>query len=218
MPPASTDSQSTDFPDLPPAPPSHVVGQGYSAHNPVPTVQSYKATQQKHEEQAHAYAEMVERRAREAEERERRSRESRSGVGGDGHAAPQSGSLDAQAGSAPVKAGPDEETNAAKVQEGKKTDEPNAASGANEKARMMEQMNANQRELFAVGYQPLTCFTIFQSNLPSASQRRKRASAECATPSPAQRSSSKMPIPKASPASAYGPRPHAKPADCPYRL
>ena len=163
MPPASTDSQSTDFPDLPPAPPSHVVGQGYSAHNPVPTVQSYKATQQKHEEQAHAYAEMVERRAREAEERERRSRESRSGVGGDAHAAPQSGSLDAQAGSAPVNAGPDEETNAAKVQEGKKTDEPNAASGANEKARMMEQMNANQRELFAVGYQPLTFTTSSQT-------------------------------------------------------
>ncbi|OXC65474.1 hypothetical protein AYX13_05483 [Cryptococcus neoformans] len=146
MPPpaSSTDNQGADFPDLPPAPPSHVIGQGYSAHNPVPTVQSYKITQQKHEEEAHAYAEMVERRAREAEERERRARESRSGIGGDGHAAPQSGSPDAHGGRAPVKAGPDEETNAAKVQEGKKTDEPNAASGANEKARMMEQMNANQ--------------------------------------------------------------------------
>lgn len=149
MPPpaSSTDNQGADFPDLPPAPPSHVIGQGYSAHNPVPTVQSYKITQQKHEEEAHAYAEMVERRAREAEERERRARESRSGIGGDGHAAPQSGSPDAHGARAPVKAGPDEETNAAKVQEGKKTDEPNAASGANEKARMMEQMNANQREL-----------------------------------------------------------------------
>lgn len=149
MPPpaSSTHNQGADFPDLPPAPPSHVIGQGYSAHNPVPTVQSYKITQQKHEEEAHAYAEMVERRAREAEERERRARESRSGIGGDGHAAPQSGSPDAHGGRAPVKAGPDEETNAAKVQEGKKTDEPNAASGANEKARMMEQMNANQREL-----------------------------------------------------------------------
>lgn len=150
-----TDGHTGDFPELPPAPPSHVVGQGYSAHHPVPTVQGYKATQQKHEEEAHAYAEMVEKRAREAEDRERQARERHSGVGGDGHPAPQSGSPDAQGPRTPVDAGADEETNAAKVQESKKTDEPNAASGANEKARMMDQMNANQRELYTFGIPPL---------------------------------------------------------------
>ncbi|WVQ82868.1 hypothetical protein IAT38_005004 [Cryptococcus sp. DSM 104549] len=145
---SNTDGNTrTEFPELPPAPPSRVVGQGYSSHHPVPTVQSYREEQAQHEEDARVYASIVERRAREAEEREKLAREQRSpaekageGLGKD---APQTGDATA-ANAGKVGAGKDEETNAAKVQKEKKTDEPQPSSGANEKARLMEQMNANQ--------------------------------------------------------------------------
>ncbi|ODN73711.1 hypothetical protein, variant 1, partial [Cryptococcus amylolentus CBS 6039] len=124
-------SQQDDaFPELPAAPPSRVVGQGYSSHHPVPTVQGYRETRQQHEHEANTYAEMVERRERDAQERERKLSE-KSAASSD---IPRSDK---------VSSGADEETNAAKVQKEKK-DEPNASTGANEKTKLMEQMNSNQ--------------------------------------------------------------------------
>ncbi|KAK8844773.1 hypothetical protein IAR55_006623 [Kwoniella newhampshirensis] len=135
---AKTNGGTTEFPELPPAPPSRVFGQGYSASHPVPTVQSYKLSQAEHEQESKAYAEIVERRAREAEERERREREDSRVDGNQITQVPQFRDGDKQ-----VKAGADEETNAVKNQKDKKND-PQPNSGANEKARMMEQMNANK--------------------------------------------------------------------------
>ncbi|WWD22673.1 hypothetical protein CI109_107166 [Kwoniella shandongensis] len=134
-----SNGNGTEFPELPPAPPSRTFGQGYSSSHPVPTVQSYKVEQAEHEEQSKAYAAMVERRAREADERERRAKEiaQESGSTAPGHAAPHTSD------GTQVKAGVDEETNAIKNQKGMKND-PKPNSGANEKARMMDQMNANQ--------------------------------------------------------------------------
>ncbi|WVN87584.1 uncharacterized protein L203_102767 [Cryptococcus depauperatus CBS 7841] len=123
---------STEFPKLPPAPPSRAVGHGYSQHNPVPTVQSYKNTQAQHEEESRTYAAIVEQRAREAAERQQRSEADSKGT--------DYGGLSGK----PVSSGKDEETNAARIQEGKKMNEPNSNIGANEKAKMMEQMNANK--------------------------------------------------------------------------
>ncbi|WVR03079.1 hypothetical protein IAU60_000068 [Kwoniella sp. DSM 27419] len=135
----------TAFPELPPAPPSKVLGQGYSANHPVPTVQSYKVEQKQHEDDARAYAEIVEKRRQEAEERERvqreRAREEEkpsvpqssegvgAGTGGTAHAGVENKIR--------------QETNAVKNQQNKK-DEPNANNPATEKARMMDQMNSNK--------------------------------------------------------------------------
>ncbi|OCF41030.1 C2 domain-containing protein [Kwoniella heveanensis CBS 569] len=134
---------STEFPELPPAPPSRVIGQGYSANHPVPTVQSYKADQKAHEDEARAYAEIVERRRQEAEERERAQIERERNP--EKPAVPQSGDgiPSGTATGGQVAAGADENTNAAKTQQVKK-DEPNAGAGANEKARLMDQMNSNK--------------------------------------------------------------------------
>ncbi|ORX35103.1 hypothetical protein BD324DRAFT_582681 [Kockovaella imperatae] len=77
------DSQTTNFPDLPPAPPSRVVGQGYSTSHPVPTIQSYRDTQAKHDEEARQYAEIVDARRKEAEERQRANEEEHNETGDD---------------------------------------------------------------------------------------------------------------------------------------
>lgn len=118
----------TPLPELPAAPPSKVFGQGYSANHPIPTVQSYKATHAEHEAQAAEYASIVEKRRQEAEERQRRVEEEAR-----------------QRQNAPV----DElepEKNVVKNQADKKSN-PVPNTGANEKARLMDQMNANQSEL-----------------------------------------------------------------------
>ena len=121
---------ANDFPELPEAPPSRVFGQGYSAHHPVPTVQSYKSEKAKHDEEAKQYADMVEKQRQESEEREKRAAEMREAENGDVTKTTQVA---------------DEETNVAKTQKDK-TNKPNANTGASEKARLMDQMNANQRE------------------------------------------------------------------------
>ncbi|WWC97592.1 hypothetical protein V866_004476 [Kwoniella sp. B9012] len=127
------DGHSTEFPELPPVPPSRVIGQGYSANNPVPTVQQYKAEQKQHEADAQAYADIVERRRIEAEQREKQAQQEKE----------KPTAQDGQEGGGAVRAGKDEETNAVKAQKDKK-DEPTPGTGANEKSRLMEQMNANQ--------------------------------------------------------------------------
>ncbi|WVW81245.1 hypothetical protein I302_103236 [Kwoniella bestiolae CBS 10118] len=127
----SGENKNTEFPDLPPVPPSRVIGQGYSAEHPVPTVQSYKIEQKQHEQDAKAYAEIVERRRLESEQRDRQAQLEREKPT---HESTQGGQ---------VSAGKDEETNAVKAQKDKK-DEPQPGTGANEKSRLMEQMNSNQ--------------------------------------------------------------------------
>jgi hypothetical protein len=131
---APTGVHTTDFPDLPPAPASKEVGHGYSAHHPVPTVQSYKITKADNEAQAKEYAEIVAARQAEREERERRSaqllKEQQDGNHQDVNETKQ---VD------------DEETNATKnTKEMKQKVDPHKP--ATEKERMMEQMNANKSE------------------------------------------------------------------------
>ena len=77
---SSYDDEDLAFPTLPAAPPSKHIGQGYSTSNPVPTVQQYRETQQKHEQQAKEYSDLMDRReaaarrrAQEQEERERQA-------------------------------------------------------------------------------------------------------------------------------------------------
>lgn len=128
-----SDNKSSDLPELPPAPPSHVVGQGYSANHKIPTVQSYKEEKARHDKEAEEYASIVERRQREAAERfekvaaaQNEKEESKS--------APQSGDA-AQAS--------DQHSNVLKNRAGKK-DEMATGGAHDEKSRLMEQMNSNK--------------------------------------------------------------------------
>ena len=155
----------TTFPDLPAAPPSHVVGQGYSAHHKVPTVQSYKDSQARNEEEANQYAQIVEARHREAEEREKLGRDSSAPQGDDvsvptnsaspmsainNHAPPAADGDaetvgDSKEGIKDVPDVPDvkDEKNVVKSNANKKHDAVKSGP-ATEKEKMMEQMNANQ--------------------------------------------------------------------------
>ena len=127
-PPVAPPSQNaSELPELPEAPPSRLIGQGYSASHPVPTVQAYKSEQATHEEEARHYAELVERRRQEAEERD------------------QQAATHAPGNVSETKQVAGEETNVAKTQRDK-TDKPSAGTGATEKSKMMDQMNANKRE------------------------------------------------------------------------
>jgi hypothetical protein len=125
-------SGNDDLPELPPAPPSQVVGQGYSAHHKIPTVQGYKQDKARQDEEAKSYAAMIEKRQREAEERlekiaaEQNAKES---------VAPQSGDGGLE--------GDKQETNVLKNRKGKK-DEQASGGATDEKSRMMEQMNSNK--------------------------------------------------------------------------
>jgi ribosomal protein L9 len=139
------DDGLTPLPPLPAAPPSRVLGQGYSMNHPVPTVQAYKQTQEQNKSQADEYAAIVEKRRLEAEERERQrqlklqeteSRTDSSTLNGNGNGG---GSVSGKK----VEELQQPETNVAKNQKDK-TNAPKPNSGATEKARMMDQMNANQ--------------------------------------------------------------------------
>ncbi|RXK42692.1 C2 domain-containing protein [Tremella mesenterica] len=121
----------TQFPPLPPAPPSHVVGQGYSANHPVPTVQDYKVTREDNERQANNYAEIVRKRQEESEMRNQKVVVQANDDTSD--------DTDNKDEVKKVK----QESNAAKTSQDKK-DQGGAQGPANEKTRMMEQMNANQ--------------------------------------------------------------------------
>jgi len=132
---APTGVHTTDFPDLPPAPASREVGKGYSSHNPVPTVQSYKITQANNEAQAKEYADIVAARQAEREERERQSEQR----------------LQEQKDQAQhqnineTKQVDGEETNATKNNKDMKQ-KVDPHKPATEKERMMEQMNSNKSE------------------------------------------------------------------------
>ena len=162
-------SSRTELPELPEAPPSRVIGQGYSGSHQIPTVQSYKATQAQHEDEARQYSELIEKRQQEAEERERR----------------QDPSTTKQLGH--------EETNAAKTQKDMKGGQ-GASQGATEKSRMMDQMNANQREFLCFGI----CRGGSRELMGWGAQRnpRIRVSGGYVIRSRAGRSSSRTPTPK----------------------
>ena len=125
-------SGNDDLPELPPAPPSQKVGQGYSAHHRIPTVQGYKEDKARQDEEAKAYSAMIEKRQREAEERmekiaaEQNAKE---------NVAPQSGDGEVE--------GDKQETNVLKNRKGRK-DEQASGGATDEKSRMMEQMNSNK--------------------------------------------------------------------------
>jgi hypothetical protein len=127
-------SGNDDLPELPAAPPSQVVGQGYSANHKIPTVQGYKQDKARQEEEAKSYAQMIEKRQREAAERlEKVSAEQNANNNG---LAPKSGDdhLDD---------GKQQETNVLKNRKGKKDDQ-STGGVTDEKSRMMEQMNSNK--------------------------------------------------------------------------
>lgn len=128
---SGTNPSGGTFPELPEAPPSHVVGQGYSASHPIPTIQAYRTEKTQQEEQAQQYADLVERHHQETETRESQRDQSQAPPNGD-------------VGETKQVAG--EETNAAKTQMDK-TEKSSANTGATEKDRLMDQMTANQREL-----------------------------------------------------------------------
>ena len=132
----SGDNSSNGLPELPPAPPSHVVGQGYSANHKIPTVQGYKEDQAKREKEAQEYAKMIEERQKSAAERMERvaaAQNEKEQSGG----APQSGDAEL--------ASDQHSNNVLKNRAGKK-DEMSTGGAHDEKSRMMEQMNANKGE------------------------------------------------------------------------
>ena len=146
-----SDPHNTSFPDLPPAPPSRLVGQGYSSNHPVPTVQGYRDAQAKHEAEAQQYADMVEARRKEAEERERLAAEAE---GEDTTKVPTNATSPLSSinnHGPPADEKPDikdevkEEKNAVKANSDKKKDAIKTGPSS-EKDRMMQQMNANQSE------------------------------------------------------------------------
>ena len=176
--PSGGSTEETSFPPLPPAPPSHVAGQGYSANHPVPTVQSYKAAQARHEDEAKQYADIVAKRRAEAEARDQGGAE-KSGV-------PQSGDIEEVGGN---------EGNALKNQKGMK-DDTSAQMPANEKQRMMQQMNSNQGGSSSSRFDGPQLIGV-QSNPLIGSRMRKKARGGSEIQSLVQKSSSKMPIQKA---------------------
>lgn len=123
------------LPELPPAPPSHVVGQGYSANHRIPTVQGYKQDQAQREKEAQEYAKMIEDRQREASERMEKVAAAQNDKANEANGAPQSGDGDL--------ASDQNSGNVLKNRAGKKN-EQSTGGATDEKSRMMEQMNSNK--------------------------------------------------------------------------
>lgn len=123
----------TKFPELPAAPPSKVVGSGYSPYHPVPTVQGYREQQKSNEKEADEYARIVAIRAQEQADRQARA---------EAHAQPKQENGD---GTVTPGGTHKDSGNKAKMQENNK-DDANAKKPATEKQRMMDQMNAHNRE------------------------------------------------------------------------
>lgn len=110
------DKELPAFPTLPAAPPSHRFGHGFSGRTKIPKVQDYKGVQLAHEEQSEEYQRVMNERARIMNERasvdSAKSQRSNSSVSND-------------------------------IKSGKNSrDKENAHGAANEKQKMMDQMNA----------------------------------------------------------------------------
>lgn len=144
------DSYETKLPELPPAPPSHQFGGGYSSNRPVPTVQNYREEQKKFQEEADEYAAIVEKRHKEAEARRERALQGQA----DGEAKEEEtgGNGETEHEYALETAGEkvdegDKGTNKNVVKSAKdKKDKVLPSGPANEKQRMMDQMNASKSE------------------------------------------------------------------------
>lgn len=132
--PSSSSPELTKFPDLPAAPPSKVVGSGYSSYHPVPTVSGYKEEQKEHEKAADEYARIVEIRAKEqAEHTARASATAPEGVAGKQGGTDASGTLH-------------DDGNKATAQKKTRDEDPTSGKPVTEKQRMMDQMNAHKGE------------------------------------------------------------------------
>lgn len=131
---------ASDMPELPAAPPSHVVGQGYSANHKIPTVQSYKQDQLKRDEEAEQYAKLVEQRQRDAADRLEKVAAAQNDKEKEGsNRAPQSGDAN--------QASDQQSGNVLKNRAGKK-DEMSTGGAHDEKSKLMEQMNSNKGVYF----------------------------------------------------------------------
>jgi hypothetical protein len=127
----------TQLPELPPAPPSRFVGQGYSANHPVPTVQSYAQERKEHEKEAKEYHRLLELQERERDEEERRAQPAPDAQtdGEDQNDGPDGGVQEtAVVGS----------TGGGKQRLHHRKNAPQASKGATEKSEMMDRMNANK--------------------------------------------------------------------------
>jgi hypothetical protein len=138
-------SSLTPLPELPAAPPSRVVGAGYNAtSHTIPTVSGYKKEREQWDQQADEYARIVEQRARETDERRAKAEErARQQAAGSGDGPGDMNKMETTGEKL-------EETNSKKdgnVLKSAKNmkDEINPNKPANEKQRMMDQMNAHNR-------------------------------------------------------------------------
>lgn len=133
----TSEGSPTKLPELPEAPPSHVIGQGYSANHKIPTVQSYREEKARNEKEAEEYASIVERRQREAVEKmERVAQAQNEQAENEAKGTPQSGD--------PAQAS-EQHSNVLKNRAGKK-DDLSSGGAHDEKSRLMQQMNANKGE------------------------------------------------------------------------
>ncbi|KAI5450049.1 hypothetical protein NCC49_003811 [Naganishia albida] len=142
-------SSSSDLPELPPAPPSRHVGEGYSYNHPVPTVQKFRDDQKLHEREASEYAQQLERLERRKQQEDETTLTASDNGNGNLRAsldAPSNGhatgavSHSQQHGS---RTGGDGQT--ANDRGGKKSDALKSP-GQQEKAEMMDRMNANKEK------------------------------------------------------------------------
>jgi len=129
---------SNELPPLPAAPPSKVLGQGYSAANPIPTIEKYQEERKRHAAEAEEYAALMQRRedqARSQREAEIKKQEDMTMDSGNDDSGVKREHLEtAQDG---------RETSGAKNQQGMSHGK-GSGKGANEKSEMMDRMNANQ--------------------------------------------------------------------------
>ncbi len=148
-----------EFPQLPPAPPSHVVGQGYSSHHPVPTTQEYQQRKKEYDVQASEFEKQKDavaaRKAKESEDVTKVEKgvngdeevvngdeENKSSVGYGGQSLPKADSHTSPTQSSPShpttsQTAPDSQPSGAGIPK---------SSGQREKEEMMDRMNANQEK------------------------------------------------------------------------
>jgi len=162
---ADSNTNGTAFPELPPAPPSHQFGHGYSSNHPIPTVQSYKLAKEENVEKANQYAEIVAKRQAEADERTKRSEEARRERENDS----ANGANNVDGAMADVKRSEGQDSNLANNTD--KKHNTSSSKPATEKQRMMEQMNSNQSE--SGGMQPVCREAKSSATDRQAEKRRK---------------------------------------------
>ncbi len=133
------DGEATpQLPPLPAAPASKIIGQGYSAHNPIPTIQGYQQEKKRNAQEAEEYAALMEKREKALAEKEAREKE----IKAQEDLTFDSGEKDDDRKSHVETIEDGRETSGAKNQSANKGQ--GAGKGANEKSELMDRMNANQ--------------------------------------------------------------------------